>query len=122
MWMPPFGIPGADLGVQGVAAHQLIHRLGHIGVDDQPVALLDLDQHIKGGRGAALEDGLLRAAAAGFFIGKGDGFDPADQVGKGGVEQQVFQGAPVGGGHQLHAALGDGAGSQRLPARARSRR
>ncbi len=102
----------ADLGVQGVTAHQLVHGFGDVLVHHQPVALLDLDQHVEGGRGAPFEHGLLRAAAAGFFIGKGDRFDAADQVGKGGVEQQVFEGAPVGGGDQLHAALGDGAGGE----------
>ena len=103
-------IAGADLGRQRVAAQQRIHRCGHIGVHRQPVAVLDLDQHIEGGRRAALQHGLLRAAPAGFLIRERDRLDPAHQVGQGGVEQQVLQRVAVGRADQLHAALGDGAG------------
>ena len=81
-------------------------------MDRKPVALLDLDQHVEGGRRAPFEHRLLRAAPAGFFIRKSDGLDAADQVGQGRVEQQVVDGPAMRRADQLDAALGNGAGGR----------
>ena len=114
--------PECESRREGIAAQEGIHRFGDVSMDGEFIARLDLDQHIEGGRGAALEHGLLRAAAAGFLVRERDRFDAADQVGQGGVEQQIFERLAVRRADELHAALGDGARGLRLPARARSRR
>ena len=74
------------------------------------VARLDFHYHIKGGRRLAFQHRLLRAAKARFLVAQGYRLHPANQVGQRGVHNQVVQGVAVGGGYQLHAALGDGAG------------
>ncbi len=110
----PLGVAVAHFGLGRVAAQDGVYRGGHVWVHQHVVALLDLHQHFEGGWGAAFEHGLLRAAAAGFLVGQGDQLDAADQVGQGGVEQQVIERAAVGRADQLDTALGDGAGGQRL--------
>jgi len=59
-------------------------------VDEQPLSLLHLDEHVKRRRGAALQHCLLRAAAARLLVRKGHTLDAADEVGQSRVEQQVF--------------------------------
>ena len=56
----------------------------------------------------------MGTAPAGFFIRKGDGFNAADQVRQGRVEQQVVNGLAVGGTDQLDAALGNRSGGRRF--------
>ncbi len=80
----------------------------------QPLASLDLYEHIEGRRRAPLQNRLLGATPAGFLIGQGDRLDPPYQVGEGGVEQQVLKGVAVSSADQLHAALGDRARGSRL--------
>ncbi len=108
---PAFFIPGTNLGRERESAQEGIHRFGDVSMDGELVARLDLDQHIEGGRSAALEHGLLRAAAAGFLVRKRDRLDTADQVGQGGVEQQVLERLAMCRTDELHAAFGNGAGS-----------
>ncbi len=107
-------IAEADFGLQRKPAQQRVHRFSHILMHRQPVALLDFDQDVKGGWRAPFQDGFLGAAAAGFLVGKRDGFNPANQIRESGVKQQVLQRAAMRGGYQLHAAFGDGAGRRRF--------
>ena len=87
-------------------------------VDDHALPFLDFDEDVESGRGFALQNGLLGAAAAGFLVGQGDGIDAADQVGERGVHEQVFERIAVGGADELDAAFGDRAGGDglKLPA------
>ena len=55
------------------------------------------------------KNGLLGAAAAGFLIAQGDRLDAAHQVAEGGVLDQIGQLIAMGGRHQHHAPLGNGA-------------
>ena len=53
-----------------------------------------------------------------LLVAQGHRLDAADEVGEGRVHHQVLQGVAVGGGDELHAALGDGAGGRGLQLRA----
>ena len=104
----------AQLGRDRVAAEHLVDRLGHVGVDHHPLAVLDLDDHVEGRRLLALEDALLRPPPARLLVAQGHALDPADQVGQGRVEHQVVEVVAVGRPDQLDAALGDRASGLRL--------
>ena len=97
-----------------VAAQQRVDDFADVLVDREPVAILNLDQHVERRRRLALEHGLARAAAARFLIGERHGGDAAHQVGEGRVHQQVLERLAVRGADQLHAALGDRARGQRF--------
>ena len=101
------GGPLAHLGLRQVAAQERVDHFGDVLVDREPVAILNLDDDVEGRRLFALEHGFARAAPARFFIGEGDGTDPAQQVGQRRVHQQVVQRLAVRRADQLHAALGD---------------
>jgi len=78
-------------------------------MDGQQIALLDLDENIKGRRRAAFQNGFLGAAPPGFLIDRvTDRYRPPDQ--KGGIEEQIFKRAAVSGPDQLDTPLGNGAG------------
>ena len=83
-------------------------------VNDHPLPVLDLDQHVEGRRGLALEDRLLCAAASRLLVGERDRVDAAHKVGESRIHQQVFERIAVRGADQLHPALGDRAGGDRL--------
>jgi hypothetical protein len=106
--------PGAHLDGWRPAAQEAVHRLGDIWVEREAVTVVNLDQHIERRRRLAFEHGLLRAAPSRFVITKSDRLDPADQIGEGGILDQVFQGAAVGGRNQAHTPLGDAARGVRL--------
>ena len=91
-------------------------------VDGDPLAVLDLDDHVERRRRLALEDALLGAPAARLLVAEGHALDAADEVGQGRVEHQVVEVVAVGGADQLDAALGDRAGGLRPRAPSRSRR
>jgi hypothetical protein len=103
-----------QLGFDRRAAQEAVDGGGHLVVHGDAVLLLDLDHHAEGRRGAALEHGLLRAAPARLLVGENHRLHAADQVGERRVLQQVLQRVAVGGGDQLHPALGDGARGERL--------
>src|SRR5581483_2847564 len=97
----------AHFGGHLVAAQERIDRLGDVAVDGDALPALDLDDDVEGRRRLALEDRLLRAAAARFLIAERDRLDAADEVGQRRVQHQVFQLGAVRGGDELHPALGD---------------
>jgi hypothetical protein len=61
------------------------------------VAFVHFDGNFKGGGRFAFEDGFLRGAPTGFVVAEGDCLNPADEVGEGGVFEQVFEAIAVGG-------------------------
>ena len=99
----------AQLRGDRVAAQHRVDGVGDVGVDDDPLAVLDLDDDVERRRRLALEDALLGPPPAGLLVAEGDALDPADEVGQGRVEHQVVEVVAVGGADQLDAALGDGA-------------
>ena len=105
-----------------MAAQDRVDRLGHAAVDDDAVALHDLDDDVERRRRLALEHRLLRAAASRLLVAERDRLDAADEVGERRVEHQVVERVAVGGADELDAALGDGPRGERPPARSRSRR
>ncbi len=104
----------AQLGRDGVPAQQRIDRVGDVAVDRHAVTILDLDDHVEGGRRLALQHALLRPAAAGLVIAQRHALDPADEVGQGRVQHEVVEVVAVGRADQLDTALGDGPGGLRL--------
>jgi hypothetical protein len=78
-------------------------------MDDHVLAILDLDQHIEGGRRFAFEHTLLRAATPRLLVRQSDRLDATHQVAQSGVVEQIVQCVAVRGADQLHTALGDGA-------------
>ena len=97
----------AQLGRDGIAAQQRIDGLGDVAVDRDPLAVLDLDDHVERRRRLALEHALLRPPPARLLVAEGDALDAADQVGQRRVEHQVVEVVAVRRADQLHAALGD---------------
>ena len=73
----------------------------------QPVAVLDLDQHVEGRRRLALEDGFLCAAPPSFFVGERHALDAANQICQRRVHHQVVERLTVRGADQLDAPFGD---------------
>ena len=76
-------------------------------VDGDPLAVLDLDDHVERRRRLALQHALLGPPAAGLLVAEGHALDPADEVGQGRVEHQVVEVVAVGRADELDAALGD---------------
>ena len=70
--------------------------------------------HVERRRRLALEDALLRAAAAGLLVAQGHALDAADEVRQRRVEHQVVEVVAVRGPDQLDAALRDRACRLRL--------
>ena len=103
----PFLVAPAQLRRDRLAAQQRVDGLGDVAVDDDPLAVLDLDDRVERGRLLALEDALLRAPAAGLLVAEGHGLDPADEVRQGRVEHEVVEVVAVGRADELDAALGD---------------
>src|SRR5690606_27871627 len=103
-----------DLRARLQAPQQAVHGAGHVVVDGEAVPILDLDDYRERGWRLALQHRLLGSPLAGLLIAQRHRLYPADEIGEGRVEHQVFQRVAVGGGHQLHASLGDGAGRQGL--------
>src|SRR5574338_1479257 len=101
-------VAGADFRRKRKATQQGIHGSHDVSMHSKALAMLNLDKHIEGRRSTALEDRLLRTAAARFLIGQGYGLDPADQVTERRIGQQVVEGLSMSGANQLHAALGNG--------------
>ena len=66
-WTPPSSRQRSS-GAIGIAAQQRVDRLGDVGVDGDPVAVLDLDDDVEGRRRLALQDGLLRPPAARLLV------------------------------------------------------
>ncbi len=91
-----------------MAAQDGVDGLRHVAMDDDVVALHDLDQHVEGRRGLALQHRLLGPAAPGLLVAQGDRLDPAHQVGERGVQHEVVERVAVRGAHKLDAALRDG--------------
>ena len=94
----------------GVAPQPLVDHFGHFIVDGQAVPAVNFHHHIESRRPLAFQHALLRAAVARLLVAQGNRLNAADEVGQGGVHNEVIQGVAVGGGDQLDAALGDGAG------------
>ena len=88
--------------------------MGRVFVHRQPVPVLYLHHYVEGGRRFSLQDRLLGAPVAGFLVSQRNRLHPADKVRQGGIHNQVVEGVAVGGGNELHAALGNGAGSRRF--------
>ena len=107
-------IPRADLGRDGSVAQEQVDSGHDVSMDGKALAVLDLDEHVEGRRRASFEDGLLRTAAAGFFIGESHRFDTADKVAEGWVEQKVIEGLTVRRTDELHAAFRNGARGKRF--------
>ena len=97
----------AQLRRDRVAAEHRVDRIGDVAVDHDPLAVLDLDDHVEGRRSLSLEHALLGPPPAGLLVAEGHALDPADEVGQGRVEHEVVEGVAVGGADQLDAALGD---------------
>src|SRR5664280_2203703 len=108
----------AQLRRDRVAAQHRVDRLPDVRVDHDPLAVLDLHDHVERRRRLSLQDALLGPAAARLLVPEGDALDPADQVGEGRVQHQVVQVVAVGRPDQLDAALGDRPRGQRLQLRA----
>ena len=107
----------AQLGRDRIAAQHRVDRVGDVGVDRHPVAILDLHHDVERGRRLALEDALLRAAAARLLVAERHGLDAADEVGQRRVEHQVVEAVAVRRADELDAALGDRARGRRLELR-----
>ncbi len=97
-----------------VAEQQRVDGGRDVGVDEDLLAILDLDDDVERRRRLALEDALLRAAATRLLVAQGHALDAADQVRQRRVEHQVVEVVAVRGADQLHAALGDRARRLRL--------
>ena len=80
-----FVVAPARLGRDHVAAEDGVDGLGHAPVDDDPVALDDLDHDVEGRRRLPLQDALLGPAPAGFLVAEGDGLDAPDAFDQQGV-------------------------------------
>jgi hypothetical protein len=100
-------ISPTQLGGDGIAPQQRIDGLGDIAVDRDPLAVLDLDDHIEGRRRLALEYALLRPPPPRLLVTERHALDPADQIRQRGVEHQVVEVVAVRRPDQLHAAFGD---------------
>ncbi len=94
-------------GGRTLPAQRLVDGLRKRCVHDHAVALLDLDEHVEGGRGLALEHRLLRAATPRLLVGQRHRLDAAEQVVERRVDQQRIDVGAVRGADELHAALGD---------------
>ena len=92
------------------APEHLVDGLPDVERDEDVVAALDLDEDVEGWRGLAFEDGLLGASPAGLDVAERDSLNAADEVGEGGVLDEVFEGVAVRGGDELDSPFGDGAG------------
>ncbi len=88
-----------------------------VGVDHDPLAILDLHDHVERRRRLALEDALLGPAAARLLVAQRHALDAADQVGERRVQHQVVEVVAVRRPDQLDAALGDRPGGHRLQLR-----
>jgi hypothetical protein len=49
---------------------------GHVGVDGDPLAVLDLDDHVEGRRRLSLEDALLRPPPTRLLVAEGHALIP----------------------------------------------
>src|SRR5690606_32550265 len=105
---------GATLAAHRLVGQEAVDGLGGIRVDEEFVPAEELDHDVEGGGRASFVDRLGRAPPPRLLVAQGDGVHAADEVGEDRVHHQVFQAVAVGGGHELHAALGDGPGRGRL--------
>ena len=110
-------VPPAQLRRDDVAQQHRVHRLGHVGVDEHLLPVLDLDDDVERRRLLAFQHALLGSPAARLLVAQGHALDPADQVGERGVEHQVVEVVAVGRADELHAAFRDRAGCLRLQLR-----
>ena len=101
------GVARPDFRLERPAAQDRVDRCGHVVVYGHPLAVLDLDQDVERRRRPALQHRFLGAAPAGLLIAQRHALDAADQIRKGGVDQEVLQRDAVGGAHQLDPAFGD---------------
>jgi hypothetical protein len=83
-----------------------VHGTGDIAVHGYPMPALDLDQNVKRGWGAPLQDGFLSAPTSGFFIRQRDGFNSADQIRQCRIDHEVFKLIAVCGRDKLNSAFG----------------
>ena len=79
-----------------------------------PIAVLNLDQHVKCGRRLPLEHRLLGAAPPRLLVGEGHALDAAQEVVERRVHEQVLERLTVRGRDELHAALRNGPRRRRL--------
>ena len=108
----------AHLHLHLAAQQQVIDRARHVRVHDHVVPILDLHDHVEGGRGLALEHRFLGAPPPRLFVAQRHGLDAADEVTQRGVLHQIIERVAVRGADELHAALGDRARRQGLELRA----
>ena len=78
-------------------------------IDRDALVGLDLDEDLERRWRLALEDALLRAAAAGLLVAERHRLDAADEVAERWVEHEVFERVPVRRRDELHPTFGDGA-------------
>src|SRR5207253_10119902 len=87
----PAGIALPDLRRHGHPEEDRIDGLRDVVVERDALVRLDLDEHLERGRRLALEDALLRPAAARLFVGKGDRLDAADEIRERWVQHEVLE-------------------------------
>ncbi len=116
--MHPGLVAPTQLRREHVTPQHGVDGLGHVGVDGNAIAILDLHDDVECRRGLALQHRLLRPSPPCLVVAERDRLDAADEVGQGRIHHQVVEVVAVGGADQLHATLGDGARGQRLELRA----
>src|SRR6266545_7761193 len=76
-------------------------------MDCEAIAVLDFNEHIKGGWSASFEDRFLCAASTRFLIRQGHCFNPTDKITQRGIEEQVIERLTMCRADELHTALGN---------------
>src|SRR5579885_2822576 len=75
-------IAGTLLGYNGLSPQHIIHRIGHIAMDNHFFPALLFDDHIKGGRSFTLKNTFLRMTTTRLLVTQCHGLDTANQVGE----------------------------------------